>query len=126
MAIERLDHINLRTTQLEVMVDWYTSVLDMRAGERPDFAFPGAWLYLGKSPVVHLIGIDGDPGVGSESPLKLEHFAFAATGLKKFEAKIQVMGLTCRRSDKPEFNLIQVNLWDPDGNHLHVDFPADE
>ena len=30
------------------------------------------------------------------------------------------------RSDLLDFELVQINVWDPDGNHIHVDFPADE
>lgn len=126
MPINKLDHVNLRTTQLEVMIDWYARVLDLQPGERPDFPFPGAWLYCGDAATVHLIGIEGEPGTGSEEKLKLEHYAFAATGLTAFEEKLTTLEINYRRSDIPDFNLVQINLWDPDGNHLHVDFAADE
>jgi len=126
MKISKLDHVNIRTARLEVLVEWYTKVLDFRTGPRPDFPFPGAWLYTGDAAVVHLIGTAGDPGTGSESKLKLEHFAFAATGRAAFEKKLQEMDIPYQLADAPGFNITQVNLWDPDGNHLHVDFPADE
>ncbi len=98
----------------------------MRQGARPDFPFPGAWLYAGDAAVVHLVGIDGAPGAGSERALKLEHFAFSASGRAAFEQKLQALGERYERSDIPSFNLVQINLWDPDGNHIHVDFPAGE
>jgi NADPH:quinone reductase-like Zn-dependent oxidoreductase len=41
MQIEKLDHVNLRTTQLDSMIDWYSNVLGMRSGDRPDFPFSG-------------------------------------------------------------------------------------
>ena len=126
MPLHRLDHVNLRTRQLEPMIDWYTGVLGMTLGERPDFPFPGAWLYVGDAAVVHLVAVDDEEGVGSEARLKLEHFALAASGLSDFEVRLQGMGINFRRSDIPDFNLVQINLWDPDGNHLHVDFTADE
>lgn len=126
MQIGRLDHVNLRTTRLDVLVEWYSEVLGMRPGDRPDFPFPGAWLYAGDAAVVHLVGIDGDPGTGSETELKLEHFAFSATGRAGFEAKLEALGLRYDRRDIPSFNVIQVNVWDPDGNHIHIDFPAHE
>ena len=126
MRIEQLNHVNLRTTQLDAMIDWYTNVLGMRSGDRPNFSFPGAWMYAGDNPVVHLIGIEGEPGVGSEVALKLEHFAFAATGGAEFEAKLRADGTKYRRSDIAEFNIYLINIWDPDGNHIHVDFHLDE
>ena len=126
MHIGKLDHVNVRTTQLDRMIDWYTTVLGMRSGERPNFPFPGAWMYAGDSPVVHLVGIDGEPATGSEANLKLEHFALTATHCKAFTDRLQAMGENYRRGDVPEFNIIQINVWDPDGNHIHIDFPADE
>ena len=126
MKIRKLDHVNIRTTQLDTMVDWYTNILGMRSGDRPAFPFPGAWMYTGDVASVHLVGIDGVPSIGSEVDLKLEHFAFSATGGAKFEAKLQEMGVTYRRADIPEVSLYQINLWDADGNHIHLDFPADD
>lgn len=126
MQIGKLDHVNIRTTILEEMIDWYTLVLGMKQGKRPDFPFPGAWLYTGESPAVHLIGIEEDNSVGSESKLKLEHFAFKATGAASFEEKLNQLNEPFRRSDQKAIALIQYNVWDPDGNHIHIDFSADE
>ncbi len=122
MAIEKLDHVNLRTTQLQAMVDWYETVLGLRQGPRPDFPFPGAWMYAGDGAVVHLVGIEGDPGIGSEAALKLEHFALSATDLQEFTSKLDSMGIEYRRNDLAGISVVQVNVWDPDGNHIHVDF----
>ena len=123
MPILKLDHINLRTTQLNTMVEWYTRVLGLRVGDRPNFPFPGAWLYAGDTIAVHLVSIDGAAGAGSEKDLKLEHFAFSATGLTEFENRLQSMGVPSQRTELRPIGLVQINLWDPDGNHLHVDFP---
>ena len=126
MQIAKLDHVNLRTTQLDSMVEWYTKVLGMTAGDRPNFQFPGAWMYIGNTAVVHLVDIEDEWAVGSEVALKLEHFALSASGREAFEAKLKAMGEQYRRSDVLDINIIQMNVWDPDGNHIHVDFPADE
>jgi len=126
MQIKKLDHVNVRTTQLEKMIDWYTTVLGMQSGDRPNFPFPGAWMYAGGSPVVHLVGIDGNPATGSEVKLKLEHFALAATGCNEFIEKLDAGGERYQRGDLPDFNIIQINVWDPDGNHIHIDFSDDE
>ena len=122
MRIDKLDHVNIRTTQLDTMVEWYGTVLGMYPGDRPAFPFPGAWLYAGEAAAVHLVGIDGNAGAGSESQLKLEHFAFSATGLADFEDKLRQLSVTYRRVEVPGFDLTQINLWDPDGNHIHIDF----
>lgn len=125
MQISKLDHVNLRTHQLDVMVAWYRDVLGLHAGQRPDFPFPGAWLYAGDCAVVHLIGVDGSGGAGSEGPLKLEHFAFRATDAASFEARLTARSETFRKSMVEDTNTVAFNVWDPDGNHIHVDFFRD-
>ena len=126
MQIAKLDHVNVRTTQLDAMIQWYTDVLGLRAGARPNFSFPGAWMYAGDSAVVHLVGIDEPAATGSEVPLKLEHFALSASGLASFEARLTADGIRYTRNTLADVNLVQINVWDPDGNHIHVDFAADE
>jgi len=122
MQIDKLDHVNLRTTQLDTMIGWYEDVLGMTAGPRPEFAFPGAWLYAGDAAVIHLVAIDGHPAVGSEEQLKLEHFAFTATGEESFETRLKARGETYRLSAPPGLGTVSINVWDPDGNHIHIDF----
>jgi len=126
MQIEKLDHVNIRTTQLDVLIDWYESVLGMRSGDRPNFPFPGAWMYAGDTVAVHLVGIDSAPGAGSDVELKLEHFAFSATGRAKFEENLRSKGENYRCNELADIKLVQYNVWDPDGNHIHVDFVIDE
>lgn len=123
--IERLDHINLRTAQLDIMIDWYGDILGLTPGPRPDFGFPGAWLYAKGQALVHLVGVAApptDPG----TDLKLEHGAFAATGFAVFKARLDARGERMKLVKLPGFPIVQVNIWDPDGNHLHVDFDAAE
>lgn len=122
MKIEKLDHVNLRTTRLSVMTDWYDTVLGLRAGPRPAFPFAGAWLYAGDRAVVHLVEIDAPNAIGSEAPLKLEHFAFTASGIDGFEEKLQANGVQYAIGKNDLMAVIAFNIWDPDGNHIHVDF----
>jgi catechol 2,3-dioxygenase-like lactoylglutathione lyase family enzyme len=125
MQINRLDHVNLRTAQLETMMAWYGDILGLHPGARPDFGFPGAWLYAGKDAVVHLVGVTSTSCVGSEADLKMEHFAFTATDPASFEARLKATGTAFRRVVLDQTNTVAFNVWDPDGNHIHVDFPAD-
>lgn len=130
MQIDKLDHVNIRTTHLETLVDWYTHYLGLRRGARPDFPFPGAWMYAGDAAVVHLVGVDPPEGTGAEVPLKLEHFALtatgAATGAAAFEARLVAGDQPFKKAFVEDIDTIAINVWDPDGNHIHVDFRADE
>lgn len=123
--IERLDHINIRTARIDAMIAWYGEVLGMHPGPRPAFDIPGAWIYAGDQAAVHLVEVPvqpTDPG----TDLKLEHGAFRATGLKEFLALLESRGERYELTRIPDFRIIQVNVWDPDGNHLHIDFDLGE
>ena len=113
------DHVNVKTANLAAMVTWYEGVLGLRSGKRPDFPFPGAWMYLGDHAVVHLVSFDESP---SSIDPKIEHFAFRATGLREFLSKMNDLAIDVQVSEVPGFGITQVNIWDPDGNHIHVDF----
>jgi catechol 2,3-dioxygenase-like lactoylglutathione lyase family enzyme len=124
MQIKKLDHVNVHTANLAGMVEWYVRVLGMRSGERPPFAFPGAWLYCGGEPTVHLVGVDAVPK--TEGLLQLEHFAFSATGLEEFVGRLERDKVRYEARKVPRSGAVQVNVWDPDGNHIHIDFPPEE
>ncbi|WP_241462612.1 VOC family protein [Tateyamaria sp. ANG-S1] len=99
MTIARLDHVNLRTTRLAEMSQWYDEVLGLRAGDRPNFAMDGAWLYAGDVAAVHLVAVEAEDAVGSEAALKLEHFAFRGQGdAEAFQRRLQERGVSFRRS----------------------------
>ena len=83
-------------------------------------------MYVNGTAVVHLVGIEDEQTVGSQVELKLEHFAFRATGAKEFERRLKSAGEDYRRVDIAQINTAAFNVWDPDGNHIHVDFRLDE
>lgn len=123
MELGRLDHVNIRTANLEEMVRWYEEVLGMVSGKRPPFPVPGAWLYAGEFPVVHLVGVAAVEGAKDPT---LEHFAIRATGLSEFVARLTEKGVAHSVDKVPGVSLVQVNLRDLDGNHIHIDFDGAE
>ena len=126
MQINKLDHVNIRTTRLDLLTAWYTEVLGLTSGDRPPFPFPGAWMYAGDAAVVHLVGMDGPQSVGSEVELKLEHFAFTASDASAFEKRLVERGEKFQKAEVATMGTVAYNVWDPDGNHIHVDFQLDE
>jgi catechol 2,3-dioxygenase-like lactoylglutathione lyase family enzyme len=125
VRMKRLDHVNVRTANLEGMVEWYGRMLGMETGPRPGFSFPGAWLYAGDAPIVHLVGREARPGA-EDADLRLEHFAISGSGLVELVERARAAGERCDVRKVPDFPIVQVNLWDPDGNHIHIDFDAAE
>jgi catechol 2,3-dioxygenase-like lactoylglutathione lyase family enzyme len=122
--IRRLDHVNVRTANLEGLIRFYTDVLGLQSGERPPLGFPGAWLYAGEHAVIHLVGVERQPK--PEGALSLEHFAFSASNLAEFQARLARLGVEHQLSRQAGTRNVVLNLRDPDGNRLHVDFPASE
>lgn len=122
--IEALDHVNLRTARLAEMVAWYEGILGLKRGPRPPFGFNGAWLYAGKHALVHLVEV-AEPAPRADS-LSMEHAAFRARDCASFITVVEAEGLPHKIVRLPEFPIVQVNIWDPDGNHLHIDFHASE
>jgi catechol 2,3-dioxygenase-like lactoylglutathione lyase family enzyme len=55
MPIDRMDHFTILTTNTEETVAFYYDVLGLTPGPRPDFSFPGAWLYNGGKAVLHVV-----------------------------------------------------------------------
>ena len=123
MGITSFDHVNVRTAALDRMIAFYRTILGMEPGERPPFPFGGAWLYCAGRPVVHLVAVAQAPR--TQEP-RIEHFAFSAEGLADFLAHLRRHGIAYEIGLLPAWNVRQVNFHDPDGNHIHVDFPAHE
>lgn len=124
MQIKSLDHVNLRTYRLGEMIAWYGDVLGMPAGDRPAFPFPGAWIYAGDNPVIHLVEIE--PEAPSDAKPQIEHFALAATGLPDMVDRLNARGIDHELIPVPGLPIVQLHVHDPDGNHIHIDFDQAE
>ncbi|MGH7007251.1 MAG: VOC family protein, partial [Stellaceae bacterium] len=59
MLLTQLNHVTVRTRDMEGTKNFYEGVLGFRAGWRPPLSFPGYWLYCGEQPVVHLVPDSG-------------------------------------------------------------------
>lgn len=124
MEIELLDHINIQTTELEMLAKWYLDILGLEKGYRPPFKENGTWLYGAGHAMVHLVEVQNPPD-RSNRP-ELEHFAFRASGLKSLLDRLAGRNIPYYPVRVPEIRILQINFHDPEGNHLHIDFPAEE
>ncbi len=124
MPLKTLDHVNLRTARLSEMTAFYSEVLGLRPGSRPPFAVGGAWLYTpdGRA-ALHLVEVPKTPEAGEP---RIEHFAFRAELLANFLSHLRGLDVAYRISIVPGLILRQVNLLDPDGNHIEIAFAAEE
>ena len=135
MSIEKLDHYTIRTKDLESTRRFYTEVMGLEIGPRPNFSFPGAWLYQGRNAVVHVIGIDpsdasglqdylGDKGSDSQPGTgPIDHVAFVGSDLGAMRERFQSARVPFRERTVPTLNLHQVFLEDPNGVTIELNFP---
>ncbi len=123
MTLSSLDHVNIRTANLAPMSAFYERVLGLNKGPRPPFSFGGAWHYCGGIAAVHLVEVGKAPA-GKEP--RLEHFAFRAKGMKTFLEKLRQEEIPFDIRVVPESGIQQVNVSDPDGNHIEIQFLPDD
>jgi len=119
MSVNGLDHYNIVTEKLDETINFYVNVLGLRDGDRPTFKFPGAWLYCGTQPVVHLIQVDEARGPGSAS---IDHVAFHATDYEDFTGRLKDKGIAYDERVITDRNLRQVFLTDPNGVKVELNF----
>jgi catechol 2,3-dioxygenase-like lactoylglutathione lyase family enzyme len=120
--LDGLDHVTVLARDLDASVAFYERVLGLIRGDRPAFGFPGAWLYLGDRPVIHLIGGRG-PAAGSGA---IDHLAFRAKGLATTRARLAGLDIAVQERTVPGQGLVQLFVHDPDGVRIELNFAAAE
>jgi catechol 2,3-dioxygenase-like lactoylglutathione lyase family enzyme len=105
VAITGLDHVNIRTTDLARTRAFFTEVLGLTVGWRPDFSFGGAWLYSGDKDVVHLVEVTraGAASKGSS----LDHFAFAIDDYEDARRRLDTAGIAYEAGAAPNGGIRQ-------------------
>lgn len=135
MPITRLDHYSIRTTDLAATERFYADVLGLEVGPRPNFPFPGVWLYHGGVAVVHVVGVDpndpsglkdylGDKAADATGTGTIDHVAFVGHDVEAMRTKFRAAGVVHRDRTVPAMNLEQVFLEDPNGVTIELNFPS--
>ncbi len=120
MSLTRLDHFTILCADLDRSRKFYSDVLGMTDGDRPAFGFPGAWLYVGDRPVVHLIGGQNEKGISTTG--SVDHVAFAGADLPAMRSRFQSLNIAFDERGVPGRPLRQVFLKDPDGVTIEINF----
>jgi catechol 2,3-dioxygenase-like lactoylglutathione lyase family enzyme len=123
MAVTEMNHFTVLTDDLEKTRAFYVGLLGLREGPRPPLGFPGAWLYAGERPVLHVIAGRALP---AERRGVLDHMAFSATGVADVTARLDGAGIAYDLRRQPESNVWQLFCFDPNGARVELDFDAAE
>lgn len=119
MTAQSLDHYNVFCKDLERTVGFYETYVGLKVGDRPPFNFPGAWLYAGDRPVLHLVSESGRQAQGGGA---IDHIAFACQGLDATIALLKQDNVKYELRQVPARPLTQVFIHDPDGIMLELNF----
>ena len=125
VEIARLDHVNIQTPIMEETCAFFEGIVGLTRGFRPDFPFPGAWLYLGDKPVVHIIGMS-DEKAGAAGSGRVNHVGFIASGYETLLARVRKAGIAHEVRDVPGVGQRQVFMKDPNGVSVELAFDAAE
>ena len=117
--ISGLDHINIRTSDLDRLCKFYVSVLGMELGDRPSFDAPGAWIYAGGRAVLH-VGVADKAARGNTQPV--DHYALNAHDRKGIERRLKRRKIPYRVMDVPGRAMKQIFVTDPDGVSVELNF----
>ena len=123
MTIEGMNHFTVLTDDVAKTVRFYGDVLGLVPGERPNFDFPGAWLYAEGRAILHIVG-----GRGREAlrPGVIDHIAFSARGLAGTLANLTAHDIEHICRQQAGSGVWQVFFFDPNGARVELDFAADE
>jgi catechol 2,3-dioxygenase-like lactoylglutathione lyase family enzyme len=118
--ITGLNHANIYTARLQETVDFFERVIGLKTGPRPEFGIPGAWLYAGNQPVVHLV----EQAEPRDPDGALDHIAFTAPDFDATLRRLDELGVPYRWSHIPSGFGRQAFVKDPNGVTIELTSPA--
>jgi lactoylglutathione lyase len=128
-----INHILIRTTDLDAMIGFFEQVLELKNGKRPPFAFTGAWLWADDKPLVHLSEANpvnqgqldylGGKKMNSDSGTGIiDHVAFSGQDYNKLIERLQQYQISFFERTVPLTGEHQVFIEGPEGLRVEVQF----
>lgn len=121
MAKPRIHHyaINAPADILAEVVRFYSDVLGLEPGFRPDFGFPGYWLYNDEEPILHLLEDNNrQPGTTAY----LDHIALRCEDLAATRSQLDKLGVEYGEMAIAETGQTQLFISDPAGTTVELNF----
>jgi catechol 2,3-dioxygenase-like lactoylglutathione lyase family enzyme len=114
-----LGHVTVRSTDFERTERFYSGLLGLRPGPRPELGVPGRWYYLGGEAVLHVLAAKGSTAAASQP---IDHFAFKATDRPAVEQRLRAAGQAFDVHPLRGTRVLQLFLTDPDGARVELSF----
>ncbi|HEX2655548.1 MAG TPA: VOC family protein [Xanthobacteraceae bacterium] len=122
MSVGLLDHFNIRTKHLDATVKFYVDVLGLSDGPRPNFNFPGAWIYSDGRAVVHIVDISPTSEAQKPDSGVVHHVAFASRGFHAMKQRLQSTGAAFDTQEVPGGAIWQIFVRDPNGVVIELNY----
>ena len=122
MGVGVLDHFNIRTRKLADTIRFYEEILGLENGDRPNFTFPGAWMYSEGKPVVHLVDISQTSEQQKPDSGVVHHVAFASRGFAGMKGRLSSKGLPFDVREVPGVEVWQIFVTDPNGVMIELNY----
>jgi catechol 2,3-dioxygenase-like lactoylglutathione lyase family enzyme len=119
-----LDHVTLRTADLEGTRAFLEATLDLRVGYRPAFSFPGYWLYAGDEPIVHLL--PGRAGSVDRQGESIDHVGFRLDDYDGKRRRLDELGIDYSTMELAELGERRLFIRTPNGILLELVFRQDQ
>src|ERR1700682_4997863 len=124
VSVGVLDHFNIPTRKLPDTVRFSEDILGRTKGARPNFAFPGAWMYSEGKPVVHLVDISPTQEAQKPDSGVVHHVAFASRDFTGMKQRLESKGMKFDSRQVPGGELWQIFVNDPNGVMIELNYEA--
>ena len=122
MSVGVLDHYNLRTRKFDETVRFYVDILGLENGPRPNFTFPGAWLYSDGRAVVHLVDLSPTSEPQKPDSGVVHHVAFISRGFLAMKERLRGKGVAFDSREVPGGEVWQIFIHDPNGVMIELNY----
>lgn len=119
VSVAALDHVNIRTRDIEASANYYADLLGLRIGDPPAMVSRGQarWLHdEGDRPIIHLRLFDSEPGPTGP----IDHVALRCTGKAALLDRLKALDTEYQAFDGPDRTVIFMR--DPHGVMLELNF----
>ena len=114
--ILELNHINIETADIDRSASFYTDVLGLVSGERPEFDRPGHWMYMDNMPIVHIITpLPDNKLLTGSKHAAISHFALRIKDFEAMREHLINLSIPYTEAGVPGSDRRQFFINDPDG-----------